>query len=763
MQTIKAKRGAAHLASTNPPRTQLIAGVVVLNLFVAGIIWYSLYQSKLQYVDRAAVITQNITQVIDENISGIIVKVDIALQAVSDEAERQLATGTLRESSLNSFIVREHSRLPELVVFRATDEAGNAIYGPRVTPVKTTSLAHRDYFSFLRDTPHAGLVISKPLIGGISGKWMVILARRINRPDGTFAGLVYSGIGLEYLTKTFSKINIGEHGSIALVDSDLSLVARYPEFVATGSGSGQKITSRQFLEMFQAGRATGTYTTKSSIDSLERTLSFRKLSLSHPFYLFVGLATSDYLAGWRSEVFQMSLFMVIFILITVVLTRLLYREWCRSREIEEERLVIERQFLQAQKLESLGIMAGGIAHDFNNLLQAILGNIELAGMVLPLDAVAKKYITNAMVSGRQAAHLTNLMLTYVGKGFVDKQELNLNELIRENIDILKTTATSAVSVELSLADKLPAITANETQIQQVVMNLITNAAESIEDQPGTIRLTTGVRNCDQSFLAGSLLDEKPVPGRYVCMKVSDNGCGMSEETLKRLFDPFFTTKFTGRGLGMSAVMGIMKSHCGALFVDSEPGRGTTFKALFPVSDSVLTDTALERLPPNLPLEKGGTESNPEQFIAPENSCSGVVLVVDDEKSVLKVCSKMVTLYGFTTITACDGIDAVTKFREHADEIVVVLMDLTMPNMDGITAMNEILGIRPDAKVIISSGFNREELKERFNVQLPSGFIRKPYNMSELEAELRRIMGEEPSALIVSEKERTEGAGQTSSQ
>jgi CheY-like chemotaxis protein len=260
------------------------------------------------------------------------------------------------------------------------------------------------------------------------------------------------------------------------------------------------------------------------------------------------------------------------------------------------------------------------------------------------------------------------------------------------------------------------------------MNLVTNAVESIEEQPGFVRITTGVQNCDKTALDESLLDVKPQPGSFVFLEVSDNGCGMSKETINRLFDPFFTTKFTGRGLGMSAVLGIMRSHGGALFVDSEPGKGTTFKVLFPISESELPATATEY---TIPLSEIPT--------LPESQLSGLALVVDDEKAVLSVCAKMVKLCGFTVITARDGIDAVSKFRKHADEIVVVLMDMAMPNMDGIAAMNEIYSIRPDSRVILSSGFNEDELSKRITDELPAGFIVKPYTMSSLETELKRVL------------------------
>jgi signal transduction histidine kinase/ActR/RegA family two-component response regulator len=428
----------------------------------------------------------------------------------------------------------------------------------------------------------------------------------------------------------------------------------------------------------------------------------------------------------------------------------------QQREAENSRLLdeqheFERQLLHAQKLESMGVMAGGIAHDFNNLLQAILGNMELADRELSPDSRSRKYVGRAIESAQQAAHLTDLMLTYVGKGYVAKKTLDLNNLVRNNADMLKTAATASVSIKLNLSEELLVILANEAQIQQVVMNLITNAAESIEKQPGLIRLTTGIRQCEPDCLNASLLEEKPPAGCYAFLEVQDNGCGMSDETKSRLFDPFFTTKFTGRGLGMSAVMGIVKSHGGALFLESEVGRGSTFRVLFPLAEGAKVSHHLPHpLPhphPNLPfmpqrvLEGEGTKPENIQKIA----LSGLVLVADDEKAVMKVCVTIVKNCGFTVITAGDGGEAVAKFREHADEIVIVLMDLTMPNTDGLTAMNEIHAIKPDARVIIASGFNEEDMNLNITNLPPSGFIRKPYSMKALEAELRRVMQESSTA------------------
>lgn len=403
------------------------------------------------------------------------------------------------------------------------------------------------------------------------------------------------------------------------------------------------------------------------------------------------------------------------------------RDISERKRAEAEKLKLERQLLHSQKLESLGIMAGGIAHDFNNLLHTILGNMEMAARVLPPDSAPQEYVADAIIAGKHAAHLTNLMLTYAGDSAVTRKELNLNILIRENTEIFKSVTTSAVSMELQITE-IPSICADEGQIQQVVMNLITNAAESLENRSGIIRIATGVQTCDDALLAGSVLDEKPQAGRFVALEVTDNGCGMSKEVARRMFDPFFTTKFTGRGLGMSAVMGIMKSHSGALFVESEPGKGSTFRVLFPVMDSASPDETV--IPAIKPAENDVSAQKP---------LSGLALVVDDEKSVRRTCSNMVRLCGFTVIDACDGIEAVARFREHADEIVFVLLDQTMPNMDGVSAMNEIYAIRPDMKVILASGFNEDELGERITGNQPAGFIRKPYSMGALETELRRVL------------------------
>lgn len=261
------------------------------------------------------------------------------------------------------------------------------------------------------------------------------------------------------------------------------------------------------------------------------------------------------------------------------------------KQAEKERLEMERRLFHAQKLESLGVLAGGIAHDFNNLLMAIMGNLNMAQMNLPPASPVQESLNDALKAVYRAADLVRQMLAYSGQGQFEIRKVNINELVRGMADLLQTSIAKAIQFDIRLNDRLPLIQADPAQIQQVVMNLAINACEAIGDRSGSIVLTTGVDEFDDIFLNASRLEEKPQPGRFVYLEVTDTGCGMDEQTLRRLFDPFFTTKFQGRGLGMSAVMGIVRSLAGAIHVTSGIGYGTTFLILFPIREESLNEIA----------------------------------------------------------------------------------------------------------------------------------------------------------------------------
>ncbi len=401
------------------------------------------------------------------------------------------------------------------------------------------------------------------------------------------------------------------------------------------------------------------------------------------------------------------------------------RDISDQKRAEEERLNLERNLLHTQKLESLGVLAGGIAHDFNNLLAAILGNLDLTLFRLDPASPGIPGIKKAIQACRRASDLTQQMLAYSGKGVFQLREIDLDRLVEENIELLRTTVPKTITLKTGTTNDLPLVNADPGQIQQVVMNLITNASEAIGETPGTIVVTTGVQECDEALLKRSRLPDKPPPGRYAYIEVSDSGCGMDQEAQNRIFEPFYTTKFTGRGLGMSAVLGIIKAHNGAILMYSEQGTGTTFKVFLPVSKGPRVARREEPAPPELPEARSGY--------------TGTVLIVDDEPSVREICVDYVGNFGFDTLNASDGVEAVEVFRRHADDIALVILDLTMPRMDGVAAFRELKRIRPFVKVIASSGHAPQTTAQSFPDQKPDAFLQKPFDMQTLELKIRETL------------------------
>ncbi len=324
---------------------------------------------------------------------------------------------------------------------------------------------------------------------------------------------------------------------------------------------------------------------------------------------------------------------------------------------EQEKL--QSQLYHAQKLESLGVLAGGIAHDFNNILMAILGHCELALRRLPPESSAKSNIEEIKNSANKAAELSNQMLAYSGKGKFIIEPLDLSKIVVEMQQMLAVSVSKKALLRYQLAEQLPSVEADATQLRQVILNLVINASDAIGGANGVIAVTTGVMDCQQSDLQESWINEELAEGQYVYLEVADTGSGMDRKTINRIFDPFFTTKFTGRGLGMAAVLGIVRGHKGAIKIYTEEGQGTTFKVLLPAAGTPAIQTTQE------------TELEPLQG-------SGTVLLVDDDETVLSISQEMLAEFGYSVIVAKDGREAIEKFKQ-ADDIRFVLMDLTCPN------------------------------------------------------------------------------------
>ncbi len=385
-----------------------------------------------------------------------------------------------------------------------------------------------------------------------------------------------------------------------------------------------------------------------------------------------------------------------------------------------QRKELERHLLQKDKLESLGMLAGGIAHDFNNLLVGILGSSSLALETISSSNPARSMIKDVIMASETAANLTRQLLAYAGKGRFIIEPVDLSDLVRQISALLQTSIPKNVQLRLELAENLPCVEADLAQMQQVLMNLVINGAEAIGEQQGTVLITTGVQRVDQDYISSVLVPAQIEPGDYILVQVHDTGCGMSQDTIDRIFDPFFTTKFTGRGLGLAAVLGIVRGHNGAIKVYSTVGQGTTFKLLFPTTGRHADVTQPHILPPQ--TSKGET-----------------VMVVDDEQIVRRSAKAMLERYAYSVVLAENGQEAVDLYRVLADKIDVVLLDMTMPVMGGEEAFRQLKTIRPDIRVILSSGYNEVEAIRRFAGKGLAGFLQKPYNIVTLIDKVRAVL------------------------
>jgi PAS domain S-box-containing protein len=381
---------------------------------------------------------------------------------------------------------------------------------------------------------------------------------------------------------------------------------------------------------------------------------------------------------------------------------------------------LDQQLQHSQKLESIGLLAGGVAHDFNNLLVGVLGNASLALDSLADTEVTRRLLLDVVRAGERAAELTRQMLAYAGKGRFSAGPVDLSALIDDLAPLIQSSIPRNVRLTLDLKRELPAIQADKTQIGQLAMNLIINAGEATEGNAGRVTVSTAVRNVGVDEL-GAFLTEHKTGGNYVALEVRDTGSGMDQETLKRIFDPFFSTKFLGRGLGLSAALGIIRGHKGALKVTSAPGQGTVFEVLFPAGAEA-------------PVQPRPRE---EVTLAPGQ---GVILVADDQEIVRNMMGQALTRAGYEVLLAGNGAEALSVFSRNASRISVVLLDLAMPVMSGEEALPHLLAMKPGVLVIVCSGHDEKECKVKLKEPRVAGFLQKPYTSAALMTRVQTVLG-----------------------
>jgi signal transduction histidine kinase len=396
-----------------------------------------------------------------------------------------------------------------------------------------------------------------------------------------------------------------------------------------------------------------------------------------------------------------------------------------EREIKEasvrlERRIMGEKLLQTQKLESLGLLAGGIAHDFNNLLTGILANASSVRDGLPPGSPDREMLELVVLAAERAADLTRQLLAYSGRGKFIIEPVDLPQLLRESGSLMAASLPKGAELVLELACDLPPVEGDRSQLQQLMMNLIVNGAEAIGNQRGIVRVHAGVQEVDREFLRRIPSAEDALPGTYVCVEVQDSGCGIAESIQPKIFDPFFSTKFAGRGLGLAAAQGIIRGHSGFITVDSVPGQGSSFHVFLPASERELPvpDSSAAT---GMPLTRGA------------------ILVIDDEPLVQQSIQLTLNRQDYTVLVAENAASGVETFRRMADQVSLVLLDMTMPDMSGEEALAQLQRIRPAVRVLLSSGFDETEANRRFHARGLCGFIQKPYTARQLLQKISAIL------------------------
>ena len=810
--------------SANRFMALVVLGALGFNLALVSLAGYSLARSRRQYAEQAAVTAQNLAQVLEQNISGTIRKVDVGIFALSRDAERQLAGRGFDPKALGAYAELARIALPELDGFRVADERGNLVFGAKSGAEGTVNIVDRAYFSELRDHPGDQLVVSRPLKGRIGNRWVIILARRINHPDGRFGGVAFGALPLEQIDRLFSSIHVGKYGAFALRDgSDLTLVARYPEPEGLGSAVGHKKMSQEFLDLVAHGQVRGTYDAPSGLDQRVRTWGYRKFD-SGLYYIYVGLAKDEYLAHWRRSAMNMGSALAGLLLVSALVCIQLIRAWRRNRvaeaslkandermrlfferqivgmaisnpdwhwvevndkwcEItgytredlagiswmdlthpddqsesqalyeqlasghideftitqglirkdgaqiqveqsvgcvrnpdgslnyllvlmedvtehkrsEEERLRLEHQLQNAQKLESLGSLAGGVAHDMNNVLAAILGLASANLAHAAEGSQAQQAFETIARAAHRGGQMVKSLLSLARQTPTEEAVLDLNILLREEVQLLSRTTLSRIQLRLELAEGLWPIRGDASALTNAFMNLCVNAVDAMPEG-GTLAIRS--RNLE--------------PGQ-VEVTVEDNGSGMPKEVLAKALDPFFTTKDLGKGtgLGLSIVYSTMKAHKGHLDLQSEPGRGTRITLCFPRCH---VEAAVPKAKGDLLLEH----------------LPGVlrVLLVDDDELVQSSTQAMLELLGHGVSAALSGEEALALIGEglHPD---LIILDLNMPGLSGAETLVRLRRSLPMTPVLLATGRVDQVALDLVEAHPRVRLLAKPYGLREL--------------------------------
>ena len=665
-----------------------LAIVLAADFLFIGLAVFALLQSSTQYEERAEIATQNLSHALAGRINDMVQKIDLIVRETADDVEEQFAAGRIDAKKMNATIVRHHDHLPILDGLRVVNAQGENAYGIGVTPGVRTSVADRAYFARLRSDPKAGLVISEPVVGRVSKKWSVIFARRVNRPDGSFAGLVYGTVTLGNFLDMFSAIDVGKHGTIALRDGDLALVTRYPEPEGFGNAVGKKDVSAELQRCVQVNAEAGTYRAAPNFDHIERSYSYRRVS-NHSLYVIVGLACEDYTAAWRSEAAAVSSLVGMFVLGTMLWSWLAYRGWTRRTMAVRALAQQEGELLETNgKLRQAIAQSEGLAQEAkaaNAAKSDFLANMSheirtpLNGVVGMLDLLGRTTVTPQQDRYVGTARRSADMLLTVINDILDFSKIEAGKLNLESVgfdfrkladDVGQVLAANARGKDVELvvhyAPQTPRwVKGDPARVRQILTNLVGNAVKFTAQGHVLIHVS-----CDGLEQGRADLH----------VQVQDTGIGIAPDMLAIVFDKFTqadsstTRRFGGTGLGLTICRMLAQMMQGRIWAESQVGRGSTFHFVLP-----------------LPL---ADEPVPAIVPASGETLRGLhVLVADDHPVNRQILQEMFESWQAIPTVVDNGPAALDLLRTSgggAGRFDLVVLDGQMPGMDGFEVARHIM-------------------------------------------------------------------------